>query len=314
MTVQLLTPFKHRLALIIPTRNRPKLLIKLLQTIQTQSVKPAQVIIVDGSDEPIQQKITGYLSEDDTYIHVFPPSLTKQKNEGIKQLRDDITLAGYLDDDIELEPGSIEEMLRFWEQCSSDVGGAEFNIINVPERKQYSWVIERILYPNPSFGKVFRSGICTAAWLANQNISCEWLCGGATIWKREILENYKYDEFYSGWATHEDVEFSYRVSKKYRLYFVHLAKVIHNSPPLNPKNAVAFYRMSVINRYYFVKKNPELSVWCFYWGTIREIFVTILISVWKRNREGFRVVQGNVSGLSHIILGKLVQADKNYRE
>ena len=57
-------------------------------------------------------------------MHVLPPSLTKQRNEGIKALDKDITLAGYLDDDILLEQDAVEAMLRFWEYCADDIGGS----------------------------------------------------------------------------------------------------------------------------------------------------------------------------------------------
>ncbi|WAC04333.1 MAG: glycosyltransferase [Methanoregula sp.] len=309
------TDFRHRLALIVPTRNRPELLIKLLKTINAQEIRPSQVVIVDGSDKPVESQIREYLSSDDTYIHVSPPSLTRQRNEGIKQLHDDITLSGYLDDDIELEPGAIEAMLSFWEQCPTDTGGVGFNIINIPEKKPLSGIIRRIFcIGNPVSGKVLRSGFCTSAFPASQDIPCEWLCGGATIWRREILNSYKYDEWYSGWAYHEDAEFSYRVFKKYQLFVVHKARVTHNPPPFNPAKNITLGKMAVINRYHFVKKNPELSVVLFYWSAIGEVLLNLLQSVWERNRNGFLVARGNFEGIYHIIRGDLVQVDENFRK
>jgi glycosyltransferase involved in cell wall biosynthesis len=307
--------FKHRLALIVPTRNRPELLITLLRTVKTQSVKPSQVVIVDGSDEPIEPLIKDYLTADDAYVHVTPPSLTRQRNEGIIQLHDDITLAGYLDDDIELEPGAIWEMLRFWETCPPDTGGAEFNIINIPEKKPFSDLVRRLFcIDGPVPGKVLRSGFCSSAFPASLDIPCEWLCGGATIWSREILNNYRYDEWYSGWAYHEDAEFSYRVFKKYRLFAVHLAKVTHNPPPFNPAKNVALGRMAVINRYHFVVKNPELSVPFFYWATIGEILLNLLQSIWEVNWDGLHIAMGNISAIYHIIMRDFVQIDENFRK
>jgi glycosyltransferase involved in cell wall biosynthesis len=306
---------KNKIALIIPTRNRPELLIKLLKTIKTQSVKPSQVVIVDGSDEPIESQIKDNLTPNDAYVHVSPPSLTRQRNEGIKQLHDDITLAGYLDDDIELEPGATGEMLQFWESCPPNTGGAEFNIINIPEKKPFSDLVRRLFCIDGTLpGKVLRSGFCTSAFPASQDIPCEWLCGGATIWTREILMNYKYDECFSGWAYHEDAEFSYRVFKKYRLFVVHKARVTHNPPPFNPAKNMALGKMAVINRYYFVKKNPELSVALFYWSAIGEVLLNLLQSVWERNRSGLRIALGNLEGIYHILRGNLVQVDENFRK
>jgi glycosyltransferase involved in cell wall biosynthesis len=310
-----LSNFRHRLALIIPTRNRADLLIKLLSSIQRQSIQPSQIIIVDGSDQPLKAAIDRYLSENYTYVYVSPPSLTRQRNEGICQIHVDITLAGYLDDDIEFEPGAIEAMLQFWEQCPNDTGGAEFNIVNISEKKPFLGMIRRFFcMDSPIPGKVLRSGFCTSAFPAKSNHSCEWLCGGATIWRRDVLDNYKFDEWYSGWAYHEDADFSYRVFKKFQLYIVHLANVTHNPPPFNPEKNFLLGKMAVINRYHFVKKNPELSTLLFYWSTVGEFFVNILQSIWEKNLDGARKARGNLSALYHILCNDLVQVDVNFRK
>ena len=45
----------HKLAIIVPTRNRPKLLGILLDSLAAQTQPPHQVIVVDGSDEPLEE-------------------------------------------------------------------------------------------------------------------------------------------------------------------------------------------------------------------------------------------------------------------
>jgi glycosyltransferase involved in cell wall biosynthesis len=308
--------FKNQLALIIPTRNRPETLIKLLKTIKNQTVPPHQVIIVDGSDIPIESQIKKHLNLSDKYIHVLNPSLTKQKNEGIKQLQEGITLAGFLDDDIELEESAVREMLRFWEDTPPNTGGVSFNIINTGELNRFSKLIRRIFcIHNGTRGRVLPSGCCTGAVPATSDVYCQWLCGGATVWKREVLEKYKFDEWYSGWACYEDVEYSYRVLKDHHdLYVAHKAGVTHNPPPvLNAKNA-AFGKMLVINRYHFVKKNPNLSIMCFYWATLGDIILNVLKSVWERNFDGIRIAQGNLSGIYYILSGNPVRVDECFRK
>jgi len=307
--------FKHKIALIIPTRNRPELLRKLLNSIQLQQVKPDQVIVVDGSDQPLKTLIEPGLFYELTYQYVFPPSLTKQRNEGIKLLHPDITLAGYLDDDIELKPGAIEEVLNFWENSSKDIGGVAFNIVNNPPRNPLSKAITRLFMmtgKNP--GKVLASGFCTTEVPLTKDLESQWLCGGATIWRRNILENYKFDEWYKGWAYHEDVEFSYRVHKKYRLFVIFKARVEHNPPPYNKLKSKVLGKMAVINRYYFVKKNPELSIPSFYWATVGEIILNILSSLNERDVAGFKRAHGNLEGIADILIGKIHQVDENFRK
>ena len=313
--IQTNTGFKNKIALIIPTRNRPELLIKLLNSIQLQRVKPDQVIVVDGSDQPILSLIESGSSPKLTYQYVFPPSLTKQRNEGIKLLHPDITLAGYLDDDIELKPGAIEEMLSFWENSSDEVAGVAFNIVNNPPRHHLSKAITRFFRITGEVpGKVLASGFCTTEVPLTKDLRSEWLCGGATIWRRNILENYKFDEWYKGWAYHEDVEFSYRVNKKHRLFVLFKAGVDHNPPPYNKSKSKILGKMAVINRYYFVEKNPELSIPVFYWATIGEILLNCLSSFSERDMAGFKRALGNLEGIVDIIFGKIHQIDENFRK
>lgn len=307
--------FCHRLALIIPTRNRAELLIKLLQSIQNQNIRPAQIVIVDGSDQPVREKIEGYLSSSDTYVHVSPPSLTRQRNAGIRQIRPDITIAGFLDDDIEFENGSIEAMLGFWNATDEKTGGAEFNIINIPPKKPLIDAIRRFFCISaPVPGKVLKSGFCTSAFPADHNHPCEWLCGGATVWKREILQEYSFDEWYSGWAYHEDAEFSYRVAQKFNLFVVHKARLTHNPPPFNPSKNIALGKMAVINRYHFVEKNPDLSLSAFYWSTLGEILINCTSSLKDINAGGLRIAWGNILAIFHILRGNLIQVDENFRK
>ena len=307
--------YHHTLAFIIPTRNRVELLSKLLLSIRSQEIQPDQIVIVDGSDTPVRSEIESFLGDQDTYIHISPPSLTRQRNAGIEKLHSSITLAGFLDDDLEFEPGAVKAMLQFWETCPDSTGGVEFNIINIPEKKPLSGFFRRIFtMDGPLPGKVLKSGFCTPAFPAEKDHACEWLCGGATIWSRRILDSYRFDEWYKGWAYHEDAEFSYRVAKNHPLFVAHAARVTHNPPPVNISKNFAFGKMGVINRYYFVRKNPELSVGFFYWSAIGEFLINILQSVWDRNRGGIDKARGTVSAVYHILRNDLVQVDENFRK
>ena len=306
---------RHRLALIIPTRNRVELLVKLLQSIQNQNIRPAQIIIVDGSDQPIQKKIEGYLSSSDTYIHVSPPSLTRQRNAGVRQIRPDITIVGFLDDDIEFMPDTVEKLLSFWENGSKNLGGTQFNIINNPRRNPVVGFLTRLFSIDCTVpGKVLHSGFVSAEIPLTRDIKTEWLCGGATVWRRDILSRFHFDEWYAGWAYQEDIDFSYTVSKNHDLYFIVDSKVYHNPPPYNKIKNVSLGKMAVMNRYYFVKKHPELSVFLFYWSTIGLAFINILTSLRDFDLGGFRSARGNISALISIVRGDFIQIDENFRK
>ena len=97
---------QSRLAFIIPTMNRPTELRRLLASMESQSALPDEIIIVDGSTEPVESIAREFPGLKLKYVRVFPRGLVKQRNIGVSALSFHITVAGYLDDDIVVEPGS----------------------------------------------------------------------------------------------------------------------------------------------------------------------------------------------------------------
>jgi hypothetical protein len=84
------------------------------------------------------------------------------------------------------------------------------------------------------------------------------------LWRRQVLQEYKYDEWFQGYSYFEDVDFSYRVSRKYKLMIVADAKVQHLSPPVKEDRDYALGKCQVINRKYFlviprVRRGPTAS-------------------------------------------------------
>ena len=100
--------FRSKIAFIIPTMNRPRELQRLLASIESQSAIPNEVIIVDASADPIDRVLKNFPTLNLRYIRVLPPCLSKQRNAGLAELSRNISLAGFLDDDLVLEPGSVE--------------------------------------------------------------------------------------------------------------------------------------------------------------------------------------------------------------
>ena len=46
--------FSNRIAFVVPTRNRPDELRRMLLSVQAQSVHPEQIIIVDGGENQVE--------------------------------------------------------------------------------------------------------------------------------------------------------------------------------------------------------------------------------------------------------------------
>ena len=298
--------FRHKIAFVVPTMNRPFEIRRMLQSVARQSALPAQIVIVDGSTTPIDDVIGEFPTLPLKYVRVYPPSLSKQRNAGIAVLSPEITLAGYLDDDLVLEDGCVEAMLSFWETASDDIGGAAFNIVT--DRLPRGIFVKSIFYVDGfRRGAVLRSGYQSMIGPVRKNTEVDWLFGGATVWRREVTRAFDYDEWFKGTGYLEDVDFSYRVSRKYRLFVLADARVKHLTPPVRKSRDYLMGKWQAINRMYFVRKHPEFSRPLYYWATCGLVVANIAEGIVTFNRGLFLRAVGNVVGLAKVSAGRLDQ-------
>ncbi len=74
----------HKIAFVVPTKDRPDDLRVMLRSVAAQTRKPDQLVVVDGSDPNIRSITEEYPELDIDYVRVFPPSLAEQRNAGIE--------------------------------------------------------------------------------------------------------------------------------------------------------------------------------------------------------------------------------------
>jgi glycosyltransferase involved in cell wall biosynthesis len=115
-----------RCSVIICTRNRQGDLEHCLESISRQTLRPDEVIIVDGSDT---DRLLTILNDQRfnklalIYKHT-DPGLTRQRNVGIKMTSGDILF--FFDDDVELRNDYIEKIVEVYKKDRlGNVGGRE---------------------------------------------------------------------------------------------------------------------------------------------------------------------------------------------
>ncbi len=286
--------YNEKLAIIIPTKDRPDKLNQLLKSISQQDIKSSQVIIIDGSIVSVAGVLKGFPNLEIDYIKAIG-SLTTKRNIGIKKLKDEITLVTFFDDDIILEKGSFKKMLDFWLSTSENIAGASFNIISQSCRKPS--LLEKVFVVNTDIpGKILRSGFQTKFYSLDKTREVNWLFGGATVWRKWLFEKLQFDERFSDYGLFEDVDFSYRAGKKYKLFVVADAKAIHNSESEKIDDSFKFGKMQVENRLYFVKKNPELSIPLCYWALFGLFLNNILKGIAGKDIRYINRAKGNMVG------------------
>jgi len=303
---------KNKLAYIVPTKDRPNDVRKLLGSIRLQTIKPNQIIVVDGSEPNIKNVIDEFNDLNISYLRVFPPSLAKQRNAGVAVIDKTISLAGFLDDDLELEPDSTEKMLSFWDITDKKTGGAGFSIINQPVA--FANQLSSLFYiDHPEPGRVLKSGFQSQIPPLSETVETDWIYGGATIWRRSVIEEFAYDDWYIGHGYLEDVDFSYRVKQAYKLYIVGSANVYHYTRPIRGTAEYTIGKQQIVNRFYFVKKIGHFSRFAFLWALFGQLLFNVISSIYQLNTAGFRRALGNIVGLFTLVINKNQQIGGFYK-
>lgn len=258
----------EELCFIIPTKDRIEMLNRLLKSIYSQNILPKYIIVVDGSVVSIENEIFKDLNVQIIYARHFPPSLTAQRNLGISLIPKESSLVGFLDDDLVFLEDASKNILNFFaEDTEKKVGGASFNLSN-SGTFSVSRLSRFFLTSSTVPGKFTKAGTSGNHNNPNENMYTEWLCGGATVWRKQVFEEFRFDEWFKGYALYEDADFSYRVSLKWKLAIVKDANVLHLHVfnTLNSDALKKYGDLEIVDRLYFAKKYPNrfsyfLSIW-----------------------------------------------------
>jgi glycosyltransferase involved in cell wall biosynthesis len=288
------------LAVVVPTRNRPIQVKKLLASLAAQSMRPGSVILVNysGSIEPVIAEFKDRLSV--TYIQSTVPGQIHQRNIGIKAVSSNYRLVAFFDDDLVVEFDALERMIEFWNNTACSTAGVGFNIINCPPFR-FSPVLSFFGLSSLIPGKVLNSGHNVSIQHVVEDVRTEWLGGGFTVWRAEILRKFRQDELRTHWAIGEDLRFSYPIGKQFPLFVCSQAKVRHEHVTnqwagLN----VQFYqgRKSVASIILFVQQFPkDFSVSACLWMLVGKCCARFVVASVRFDKASFGKAIGEAIGI-----------------
>jgi len=225
---------------IIATVGRPELLRLCLESLAKQTVRVAEVVVVHcGSDsetlevtEDPRWREEGF---DVRYFHHPERNCARQRNFAISQARHDNLLL--IDDDVEVDPHWVEELFKpIWADPS--VSATMGRLVNQPmSTPTFFWRLYRRLLHGQVEG--FKPGKLIGAALPNgfpttaaEPIPCEWIGGGASALRREAFESVGgFASFFTGSSPGEDLDLGYRLSRKWKVFYVPAAKCVHHQAP-----------------------------------------------------------------------------------
>lgn len=290
------------ITLIICTKDRPRDLSTLFQSISAQTRRPDEIIVIDGSDSPIQSIVESVEGQNIRYQLVRPPGLTKQRNVGLSMLSEETQWVGFLDDDLVLENNAIENLNTFIE-LHADVVGVGLAINNQPE-VNHVWLKRLFLTDVGMGGKMTLSGMPAPIRSIKQDQEVDWIYGGATFWRRELFKTYRFDEWFSGVAYLEDVDFSYQVSRNHKLMLCSTARCFHYHHPVGKEKFKNMGAWRMVSYWYFVNKYKNFNILLVLWSMLGVIVNNLLVGILRPSSHRILRCLGNLEGIRLILTGQ----------
>lgn len=288
-----------KVSIVISTKDRLRSLVVCVESILAQTLLPDELIVVDSSDSTeLKSRLNALLRGKVTFKHINAKvGLTQARNVGIGKSAGDVIL--FLDDDVILDKDYIKEVIRvFNDDSEKKVGGVTGDIeYKHSFRSSVGQLLGTIFFLfRHGDGKLQLSGRPTFA-RGDKIVNVECLSGSNMAFRKEVFSEFKFDESLHGYCPMEDVDFSYRVSRKYRNVYTPYAKLIHDTAPPAKSVEYARMRMEIKNYCYLFKKNlPQTPKrkFAFWWSIVGLFVVTFLLAISRRSAEGLRGLKDGV--------------------
>lgn len=291
-----------KIAFIVPTKDRPDDLRRMLTSLNNQTRRPEQVIIVDASKVPLDDLAGSFSELSIDYLRwEGKPSAAAQRNGGLHLVRNEMDLVCFFDDDQVLHADALSVMLDFWVTVDESVGGASFYDTDHLKDRRASFLkrmgisVKLGLYSNEP-GRVAASGWQSMYGVLKETTFVEWMGSGASVIRKDLLELFRFDEFFDGCSYLEDVDFSYSISRKFKLAVLPAAKFDHAHAKLGRSSAFEFGKAELRNRLYLVKKH-KLSLFSFALAMMSRWLITMLGGFVPGKQKLWLRGIGNIAGL-----------------
>lgn len=299
------------LSVIIPTYNRLDDLTRCIRSILSQSRLPEELIVVDDGDlgdMPLREEC------ERTGIRCLyekkagPRGQTDSKNQGVRDSSGEVLI--FLDDDTELLPGFIEALAAPYEDDDS-IGGVAGTIENMEPLRGLEFVryVFDCLFLTSGFreGRTLPSGFCVdfgrTPFPIRRPRDVEIFPGGAASYRREAFEDFRFTSRYRDYAFGEDKDFSYRVSKRWRLISIPEARLNHfESPSMRPDRRL-WGRKVITGRYlFFMFYKRHWWTWPLFWhSVIGYSLVRAAIAALRREKGDWQQFRGALDAIGDIL-------------
>ncbi|MEZ7503835.1 glycosyltransferase family 2 protein [Flavobacterium sp. Arc2] len=298
-----------KFSLIICTYMRPEPLLKLLQSVQKQTVYPNEILIIDGSKDDATQTVLQLNFFDNLkYFKVLENErgLTRQRNYGVERVGEQIEVVCFLDDDTVLEVDYFEQILKTYKVYPDALGAGGY----INNETQWEFVGDRyhaslddycfdgwkrkegsrfILRKKlgldsdcpPGYSSMYSHGRSVGFLPPSGKIyEVEMLMGGVSSFRKKVFDLLQFSTYFEGYGLYEDADFTLRVAKMGKLYLNTSAKLSHYHAATGRPNKYQYGKMVVRNGWYVWRtKNPQPTLKAkLKWHSITIILILIRFS------------------------------------
>ena len=222
------------ISIVIPTLGDVDKLGRCLVALRRQSKPPTCIYLV--SPEGLSLSALHESAGDLELLCLVGgrPNQVEQRRVGIEHFlsRSDSEWLLFLDDDLELRPDALERLMELSKICDTNTLGIALRIEpSTSKRRQRNRIAIRLGIVGSRPGSVALSGENVTYDEADHNAQLEWAAGGASMWRRAVLETHSHPRLPDRYAFLEDVIFSYRISTVGKIVLCRSAVAEHVSVP-----------------------------------------------------------------------------------
>jgi len=269
---------KQGISVIVPTRNRPDYLAGFLDSLNNQTRLPEELIIIDASDTEDTRNMIGMNGDGLPFEVIYKrevPGSARQRNIGFRISRGRYLF--FFDDDVILEPDYIGTVCdTFSKHGEERLGGITGKITNIrQDSRPWDRAFKGMFFLSDfGRGRVKLSGFPSLR-IGDEPSYVEILSGCNMAYPREVFSQFLFDERLTGYSYMEDIDLSFRVSKRYPLYYQPRAKLEHHPSAYRTYAARELRRMMIRNHRYLFKKNQpqDLPHLLCHWISILGVFL-----------------------------------------
>jgi GT2 family glycosyltransferase len=244
-------------SVVVPTKNRPDEVARMLRSLRAQPTMPLEVIVVDQSTpaytlDPFVQ-----------LVHLHDPTIggsAAARNRGADRARGDVIL--FIDDDVIFESDCVREITLAF-AARPELIGAQCSIHNPWDDAPLS------LYDVST--RIFEHGFFDSRPKRRGREAIPRLITGlASAYRRDLFQRERNDEALPGYSLAEDWDLTKRAARYGALATVSAARVRHEHSPKNRHDVAAYAKLRRTNILYLYEKldaarDPRNRLWKQWW-------------------------------------------------